>query len=95
MFANKEPAFVFGGLATLVGLIIPMLQLFELIHWSDKQIAGFMAVILFASNFIAALLTRSGSVSLPVANKQIEVAKASDVSRPTSEIVAQAAKETA
>lgn len=92
MFGGKEPAVVFGGIATLVGLIIPMLILFDFIHWTDTQIAGVMAVVTFSANFLATLATRQGSVALPVADKQIEIAKASSVDRPTKDIIA-AAKE--
>lgn len=87
---GKEPAVVFGGLATLVGLIIPMLILFDFIQWTDKQIAGLMAVVSFSANFLATLLTRQGSVSLPVADRQIEIAKASSVNTPTAQIIQEA-----
>jgi len=74
---KTEPVFVFGGLATLVGLIIPMLQLFDLIHWSDKQVGGVMAVVIFVTNFLAAGFARSQVVTNTVANRQIEVGVAS------------------
>ena len=90
MFGGKEPAVVFGGLATLISLVIPVLILFEIINWSDKQIAGVMALVTFATGFAATLLTRQSSVPQLVADKQIEIAKASSINTPTEHIIQQA-----
>jgi len=71
---NKEPAVIAAGIAQLVSLIIPMLVLFNLIHWTAEQVAGFMAVVSFAATFVATLFTRQQSVPKVVADKQIDVA---------------------
>ena len=92
---GKEPAVFFNGLAEVVRVVIPMLILFNLLIWDEKQVAGVMLVVSVVASFLSTLLTRSNSVSTLVADKQIEVAKASAADRPTDQIVAQAAKETA
>lgn len=71
---GKEPAVVFGGIATLIGLVIPALIIFEIIHWDDKQIAAIMGIVSFSANFLAVLLTRSQVVPTQVANTQIQTA---------------------
>lgn len=71
---KREPAVIAAGIAQLISLIIPALVLFEVIHWSDKQIVGFMAVITFAAGFVATVFTRQNVTPLETANQQINVA---------------------
>lgn len=86
---GREPALILGFisagliLATGFGLRI-----------SGEQINNIM---LFAGAAIAlagGVATRSQVVPMVVADKQMEIAKASAVDRPTEDIIKQAAKET-
>lgn len=75
---KREPAVIAAGIAQLVSLIIPALVLFDLIHWSDKQVVGFMAVISFAATFVATLFTRQSVTPIETANEQIQEGLNSD-----------------
>lgn len=91
---GREPAVVLGALGEVIRTVIPMLILFSVITWDDKQVAGVMLVVSVTMKFFEVLLTRSQVVAVQVADKQMEIAKASPVDRPTEQIIAQAKKET-
>jgi hypothetical protein len=61
--------------------------MFELIHWSDKQIAGIMFLVGVTIRVATTWFTRSNSVSIPTANKQIEIAVNSPVGTEVQEVV--------
>lgn len=87
---NKEPTAIINSISELVRQIVPMLILFGVIHWTDQQIAAVFMVLGAFLTLVQTLITRTQVVPTVVANKQIEIAKAADVSTPTSEIIAQA-----
>lgn len=92
---NREPAIVFSALGEIAKAIIPVLILGEIVNWSDKMTAAIMLLVSVSVTSLTAIFTRQQSVPVAVADKQIEIAKASDVTRPTEDIIAQAKKETA
>lgn len=85
-----EPARILGvigaGLALAVGFGLNL---------SGQQINLIMVFAAAAIALFVGEATRTQVVPVTVADKQIEVAKASAVDRPTDEIIAQAKKETA
>lgn len=91
---NREPAVVFAGLGEIAKAIIPVLILGELVSWDDKTTAAVMFLVSVSVTSLSTMFTRQSSVAMVVADKQIEIAKESSVSRPTEEIIAQAKKET-
>jgi hypothetical protein len=92
---SKEPAVILGALAEVVRAVIPTLIIFGVINWTDSQIAQVMLLVGVLIGFFNVALTRTQVVPTVVADKQLEIAKASDVTRPTSEIIQQAKEETA
>lgn len=71
---GKEPTVVLGALGEVVRAVIPMLILFNIIFWDDKQVAGVMLVVGVAIKFFEVVLTRSQVVSTETANSQIATA---------------------
>jgi hypothetical protein len=90
---TKEPAVVLGALSEVVRAVIPTLIIFGIITWTGEQVAQVMLLTGVLVGFFNVLLTRTQVVPAVVADKQLEIAKASPVNRPTSEIIAQAEKE--
>jgi hypothetical protein len=90
---GKEPAVVLGALSEVVRAVIPTLIIFGLITWTGEQVAQVMLLVGVLVGFFNVLLTRTQVVPVTVADKQIEVAKASSVDR-TNESIIQEAKET-
>lgn len=91
MFA-KEPAVVFSALGEIVKAVIPVLVFGELVHWGDKLTAAIMFLVGILVASLSTMFTRSQSVSQVIADRQIEIAKASSVDRPTQDIIKEAAK---
>lgn len=91
---TKEPAILFSALGEIAKAVIPVLILGEFVHWSDKMTVAVMFLVGVAVASLTAIFTRQSSVAKVVAEKQIEVAKASSVSRSNESII-QEAKETA
>lgn len=89
---NKEPAVIFGALGEMARAVIPMLLIFNFIHWTQEQVGAVYLVISVGLATLTTLLTRSQTVSTATADKQIEIAKASPVDRPTEEIIKEASK---
>jgi hypothetical protein len=87
---QREPARILAllaaGLALAIGFGLKI---------SGEQVNLIMVFAAAAIPLIAGEATRSQVVPVTVADKQIEIAKASDVSRPTDQIIAQAKEETA
>ncbi len=94
MALNSEPTVYIGGVAEIIRAIIPMLLVFGVIHWTDVQTGAVVLVVGVCVGVAEKWFTRSQTVSTTVADKQIEVAKASDIMRSNESIIAQAAKET-
>ena len=87
---GKEPAVILGALSEVVKAIIPALIIFGLLKWTPEQVASVMFVVGVLVSSLTVILTRSNTVSTVVADKQIEIAKASDPSTATSTIIAKA-----
>ena len=87
---NREPAAVSGAIAELVRQTMFLLLAFEIVKWTDPQQAIVLSFTSAALAVGSVLFTRSNSVSFPMADKQIEIAKASSVERPTDQIIQQA-----
>jgi len=88
IFGGKEPAIFFNGIGQIFSAIIPVLIMFELIHWSDKQIAGIMFLVGVTIRVATTIFTRSNSVSLETANSQIKTAIQMPAQRATDAAVA-------
>lgn len=91
---GKEPAVVLGSISEVVKAIIPALIIFGLLKWTPEQVASVMFVVGVLVSSLTVILTRSNTVATAVADKQIEIAKASDSSTPNSLIIAQAKEST-
>lgn len=89
---GKEPAVILGALSEIVRAVIPTLIIFGIIHWTPEQVAQFVLLVGVVVGSLNVVLTRSQTVAAVTADKQIEIAKASPVNRPTEEIVKEAAK---
>jgi len=89
---TREPAVVFNGLGEIAKAVIPVLILGDVVHWSDKMTAAIMFLVGVAVTSMSTMFTRSQSISTTIADRQIEIAKASSIDRPTQEIVQEAAK---
>jgi hypothetical protein len=87
---NREPAIVFNSLGEIAKAVIPVLILGEFVHWSDKMTAAVMFLVSVSVASLASIFTRQSSVSKVVADRQIEIAKAADVTTPTDQIIQQA-----
>lgn len=87
---THEPTAVLGALGELVRQIVPMLLLFGVINWTDPQIAGVFMVVSAAIKVLEVVLTRSQVVPAVIADRQMEIAKASPVTRPTEQIIQEA-----
>lgn len=92
MILNREPAAVISALGEIAKAIIPVLIFAEAVHWSDKLVAAVMFLVGVGVTSLSIIFTRSQTVSTATANKQIEIAKASPVTRSTDDIIKEAAK---
>ena len=91
---NKEPAFIFNGLAEILRQLVPLLIVFGLIQWTDVQIAAVFAFSSVLLTFLASLLTRSQTVPTQAADAQIHQATLMPANTPVEEVrAAVAAKE--
>lgn len=86
----KEPAVILGAISEVIKAIIPALIIFGLLKWTPEQVASVMFVVGVLVSSLTVVLTRSNTVAAVVADKQIDIAKASAANTPNSLIVAQA-----
>ena len=89
---KTEPTIVINALSETIRQLLPLLVVLDVIHLSSEKLGALSIAIGLVLGFFTTLFTRTQVVSVDTANKQIEVAKASDVTRPTADIVAQVAK---
>lgn len=89
-FLGKEPAVILGAISEVIKAIIPALIIFGWLKWTPEQVASVMFVVGVLVSSLTVILTRSNTVPTVVADKQIEIAKAADVSTPKSLIIQQA-----
>lgn len=87
---GKEPTVIIGALAEIARAIVPLLIIFGYINWTDNQVAQVMLMIGVVVGVGEKLFTRSQVTPTIVADRQMEIAKASNVDRPTSQIVKEA-----
>lgn len=92
---NKEPAVLAKVVEEIIRAAIPVALIFGLVNWNQEQTGTLLIFIGVVAGGLSLLFTRSQVVPTIVADKQLEIAKASDVTRPTSEIIQQAKEETA
>jgi len=90
---KQEPTVVFGGLSEIIRAVIPVLLAFGYIHWSNEQIGLVLVLVGVVIGFLTILFTRSSTVPIVIADKQMEIAKASDITTDNALIIKQA-KET-
>lgn len=81
---------MFNALGEIAKAVVPVLILGELVHWTDKMTAAVMFLIGVAVTSLSTVIVRNQSVSMQMADKQIEIAKASAVDRPTDQIIKEA-----
>lgn len=91
---NKEPAILFGGLGEIAKAVIPVLVIGGFVAWDEKMVAAIMFLVGVSVTSLTAISTRQSSVAKVVADKQIEIAKASSIDTPNADIIKEA-KETA
>lgn len=91
---NREPAMINGAVAELVRQLLLTLVVFELVKWTAAQQAQLMMLVSGALTVATILLTRQRSVSMAVADRQIEIAKASSIDTPTDQIIKEAKEST-
>lgn len=89
---NKEPAVFFGGLGEIAKAVVPVLVFGGFVHWTDKMTAAIMLLVSVAVQSLSTMFTRQQSVASVIADRQIEIAKASPVTRATEDIIKEAAK---
>lgn len=90
---GREPAIVLGALGEVVRAVIPMLILFSIIVWDDKQVAGVMLVVGVAIKFFEVILTRQSVVPTETANSQIAKAVSMPTGTTVKEVIAAEARE--
>ena len=91
---KQEPTIVINALSETLRQLLPLMVVLDVIHLSSEKLGALSIAIGLVLGFFTTLFTRTQVVSLATADKQIEVAKASDSTRPTEEIIAEAAKGT-
>lgn len=87
---NKEPTVVLGALSEVVRAIIPTLIIFGVLHWTDSQIAQVMLTVGVLVKSLEMVLARSQVVPVQTADRQMEVARASQFDRPLDQIIKEA-----
>lgn len=61
MAFSREPAIWFSGIAEILRMLVPMLIVFGVIHWTETQSVAFFAFSSVVLTFIQTLLTRSAT----------------------------------
>jgi len=89
---KTEPTIVINALSETIRQLLPLLVVLDVIHLSSEKLAALSIAIGLVLGFFTTLFTRTQVVSVDTANKQIEIAKVSDASTPTAQIIAQAAE---
>lgn len=90
---GKEPAVILSGLGELFKAIIPLLILFELVNWSDKQIAGLMFFSGVAISVFTTWFTRQSVVPVETASAQILTATRMPEGTSVKAVIAKTEKE--
>ena len=92
---KQEPTIVINALSEMLRQLLPLLVILGVFRLTPDKLSALSIAIGLVLGFFTTLFTRSQTVSLNTANRQIEIAKAADVTTPTDQIIAQAAKEPA
>lgn len=79
---NREPTVIIGVIVGLIEAVIPMLLVFQIIHWTEVQTGAVMLVIAVAAKGLGIVLTRSQVV--PVAKADAQLAMAASMPKGTS-----------
>lgn len=87
---NKEPAVILGATSEVIRAIIPTLIIFGVLHWTGEQVAQFVLLVGVIIGALNVTLTRSQTVPTAVADKQIDIAKASNPDTSNEKIIKQA-----
>lgn len=87
---NKEPAVILGAISEVIRAIIPTLIIFGVLHWTGEQVAQFVLLVGVVIGALNVTLTRSQTVPTAVADKQIDIAKASNPDTSNEKIIKQA-----
>jgi hypothetical protein len=87
---NKEPTVFFNVLGEVARAVIPVLLIFNVVSWSQEQTGTLTVFINVLITAAVTMFSRSQTVSTTVADKQIEIAKASSVSTPNEQIIKEA-----
>lgn len=90
---DKEPAVVFNGLGQVFAAVVPVLILFDIVHWTDKQTAGVMFLSGVLITFLSTVFTRSQTVSVSTANSQIQAAIDSPSTTTVAKVIAKEKEE--
>lgn len=84
---GREPAVIIGGMAEIIRAVIPMMIIFGLLQWTDKETAQVMLVIGVAVAVGEKWFTRSQVVPTETANAQIKLAIAGPSDAKVSEVI--------
>ena len=90
---KQEPTIVINALSEMLRQLLPLLVILGVFNLTPDKLSALSIAIGLVLGFFTTLFTRSQTVPIAVADKQIEVAKASDPSRSNATII-QEAKET-
>jgi len=87
---KQEPTIVINALSEMLRQLLPLLVILGVFRLTPDKLSALSIAIGLVLGFFTTVFTRSQTVSLDTANKQIEIAKVSDASTPTETIVQQA-----
>ncbi len=83
----KEPTVIIGALSEVVRAIIPLLIIFNILHWTPEQIAQVLLFVGVLVKSAEVMYTRSQVVPTVVANKQIETATTMAPGTPVEAVI--------
>lgn len=84
---GKEPTLVLKVLEEIIRAAIPVALIFGWVHWTDEQTGTVMLFIGVVAGGVSALWSRSQTVSVGTANKQIEMAVQQPVGTSVQRVV--------
>jgi len=90
---KQEPTIVINALSEMLRQLLPLLVILGVFQLTPDKLSALSIAIGLVLGFFTTLFTRSQTVAIAVADRQIEIAKAADVNTPNATIIAAAAKE--
>lgn len=72
MLFNKEPTVIIGVVTAIIEAVIPMLLVFNIIHWSQMEVGAVMLVVGVIAKGLATVLARQNVVPIEIVDQQIQ-----------------------